>query len=348
MEVVFGEDELLQGGRSSRLSLSTNYDLLTKIDDLEAKLLLQRVSCRQRKKHKEKKRQLGKPIRKALADQILCNSVSSEHVLSEQKDNEMAAKLLSTLESQPGKQWDFRKCGQLQDKGCILPLVPHKRVDHKKGKNGSSDELCCSKFKDGELLNSSRLSKLALDQRFSKKNNRSIQLQHQRSSRDHSMVSCHSPDPGLYKICWAQPDSYLMLKIVEENSSDSNPCVRSSSSSCNNNRSSDHNLHSMAGETGSPKLLCQSAKKTTRVPSFRRSYAHSRLLDRAIAIEKSSHDPHQDFKDSMVEMILAKHLHRSNDLVELLQCYLSLNPTKCHHAIVEAFGEVLSNVFHLL
>ena len=82
-------------------------------------------------------------------------------------------------------------------------------------------------------------------------------------------------------------------------------------------------------------------------PRRRQSYvslssngAKSRVFD-SFLMEKCSYDPKQDFKESMVEMILEKELHQdSYDLMELLQCYLSLNSQKFHNIIIRAYAEV--------
>lgn len=65
----------------------------------------------------------------------------------------------------------------------------------------------------------------------------------------------------------------------------------------------------------------------------------------SIAMVKSSYNPQRDFKESMMEMVLTKQLRRSEDLEQLLQCYLSLNAEQYHHIIVEGFQEVCADLF---
>ncbi|KAL0321318.1 UNVERIFIED_CONTAM: Transcription repressor OFP5 [Sesamum radiatum] len=60
----------------------------------------------------------------------------------------------------------------------------------------------------------------------------------------------------------------------------------------------------------------------------------------SFAVVKSSYDPQQDFRDSMVEMIRAKGLDRPEDLEELLACYLMLNHDEYHDLIIKVFREV--------
>ncbi|KAL2899388.1 Transcription repressor OFP1 [Bienertia sinuspersici] len=67
-------------------------------------------------------------------------------------------------------------------------------------------------------------------------------------------------------------------------------------------------------------------------------------LSDSFAIVKSSIDPHRDFKDSMVEMILENNLRGFKDLENLLACYLSLNCKEYHPLIVNAFEQIWLDV----
>lgn len=66
----------------------------------------------------------------------------------------------------------------------------------------------------------------------------------------------------------------------------------------------------------------------------------------AVAMVKSSYDPHHDFKESMVEMVVAKRLRGPLQLQQLLQCYLSLNPEEYHTTIIKVFHELCSDLLH--
>ena len=60
----------------------------------------------------------------------------------------------------------------------------------------------------------------------------------------------------------------------------------------------------------------------------------------SIAVVKDSNDPYQDFRHSMLQMIMEKQIYSKDDLQELLQCFLKLN-SPCHHdVIVKAFIEI--------
>ncbi|KAJ9147102.1 hypothetical protein P3X46_029304 [Hevea brasiliensis] len=65
----------------------------------------------------------------------------------------------------------------------------------------------------------------------------------------------------------------------------------------------------------------------------------------SFAVVKKSEDPHEDFKKSMMEMILEKQMFEVNDLEKLLQCFLSLNSRHYHGVIVEAFSEIWEDLF---
>ncbi|KAE8714147.1 Transcription repressor OFP8 [Hibiscus syriacus] len=63
------------------------------------------------------------------------------------------------------------------------------------------------------------------------------------------------------------------------------------------------------------------------------------------AVVKSSSDPYNDFRTSMVEMIVERQLFTAKDLEQLLQCFLSLNSHHHHNIIVEVFTEIWETLF---
>ena len=60
----------------------------------------------------------------------------------------------------------------------------------------------------------------------------------------------------------------------------------------------------------------------------------------SFAVVKKSEDPYEDFRMSMMEMILEKQMFEEQDLEQLLHCFLSLNSCEHHAIIVEAFTEI--------
>ncbi|KDP38487.1 hypothetical protein JCGZ_04412 [Jatropha curcas] len=65
----------------------------------------------------------------------------------------------------------------------------------------------------------------------------------------------------------------------------------------------------------------------------------------SMAVVKKSENPYEDFKRSMLEMILEKQMFEARDLEELLHCFLSLNSRQYHGVIIEAFSEIWKILF---
>lgn len=60
----------------------------------------------------------------------------------------------------------------------------------------------------------------------------------------------------------------------------------------------------------------------------------------SFAVVKSSRNPRQDFRDSMLEMIMEKRIRTPEELEELLACYLTLNADEYHDLIIKVFRQV--------
>ncbi|CAA0839574.1 Transcription repressor OFP7 [Striga hermonthica] len=65
----------------------------------------------------------------------------------------------------------------------------------------------------------------------------------------------------------------------------------------------------------------------------------------SFAVVKRSADPYEDFKSSMMDMILEKQMFDPTDLEQLLECFLSLNSRRYHWVIVQAFSEIWEALF---
>ncbi|GMP29526.1 hypothetical protein CsSME_00004591 [Camellia sinensis var. sinensis] len=63
------------------------------------------------------------------------------------------------------------------------------------------------------------------------------------------------------------------------------------------------------------------------------------------AVVKESVDPYEDFKASMMEMVLAKQLFEERDFEQLLECFLSLNSRHHYGVIVDAFFDIWKTIF---
>ncbi|KAI4336889.1 hypothetical protein L6164_015366 [Bauhinia variegata] len=65
----------------------------------------------------------------------------------------------------------------------------------------------------------------------------------------------------------------------------------------------------------------------------------------SFAVVKKSKDPYDDFKRSMLEMIMEMEMFEAKDLEQLLQCFLTLNSRRYHGVIVQAFMEIWKELF---
>ncbi|CAN6295183.1 unnamed protein product [Urochloa humidicola] len=67
-----------------------------------------------------------------------------------------------------------------------------------------------------------------------------------------------------------------------------------------------------------------------------------RWLYESVVVVKASSDPEREMAESMAEMVVANGIRSSEDLEELLACYLALNAAEHHRAVVAAFRHVWS------
>ncbi|KAJ4966443.1 hypothetical protein NE237_018292 [Protea cynaroides] len=65
----------------------------------------------------------------------------------------------------------------------------------------------------------------------------------------------------------------------------------------------------------------------------------------SFAVIKKTEDPYEDFKLSMLEMIVEKQMFEARELEQLLHCFLSLNSRQHHGIIVEVFSEIWETFF---
>ncbi|CAA6668473.1 unnamed protein product [Spirodela intermedia] len=79
-----------------------------------------------------------------------------------------------------------------------------------------------------------------------------------------------------------------------------------------------------------------------RPPSLLRS---PRPRPESVPVVKVSHQPLQDFRESMLQMILEEEIFAWEDLRELLRCFLVLNSPHHHDAILIAFSDICTGVF---
>ncbi|KAL8093145.1 transcription repressor OFP1-like [Apium graveolens] len=92
--------------------------------------------------------------------------------------------------------------------------------------------------------------------------------------------------------------------------------------------------------TNSPRIASKRFVQAHHRKSVSSGVIARRSLAESFAVVKTSQDPHRDFKDSMVEMIMEYNIRTSKDLEDLLACYLSLNSDKYHELIIKVFKQI--------
>ncbi|CAN1230227.1 Transcription repressor OFP5 [Linum grandiflorum] len=89
-----------------------------------------------------------------------------------------------------------------------------------------------------------------------------------------------------------------------------------------------------------------SSKTTKRKANKPEKRGFDGLKMKSFAVVKSSYDPENDFKESMVEMIKEMRIRKTEELEELLACYLMLNCEEYHELIINVFRQVWFDLNH--
>ncbi|KAI9113213.1 hypothetical protein K1719_015738 [Acacia pycnantha] len=92
--------------------------------------------------------------------------------------------------------------------------------------------------------------------------------------------------------------------------------------------------------------MTRKKKKTTMsaAGSMKRLTVEGKVKE-SFTVVKKSKDPYEDFKKSMLEMIMEMEMFEARDLEQLLQSYLSLNSRHYHGVIARAFMEIWQELF---
>lgn len=114
---------------------------------------------------------------------------------------------------------------------------------------------------------------------------------------------------------------------VDEDDDNEDQCT-STTISFNNNSSSHP---SDSSESTNP--------KNTKFPSPKWT-----KIEDSIAVVKESNDPYQDFRQSMLQMIVEKQIYSKEDLQELLSCFLELNSASHHDVIIQVFTQIWNDL----
>lgn len=97
-------------------------------------------------------------------------------------------------------------------------------------------------------------------------------------------------------------------------------------------------------ETIATKTKTATATETSSAAPMRRHTVEGKVKE-SFAVVKRSKDPHEDFKKSMLEMIIEMEMFEAKELEQLLQSFLTLN-SRCHHAVIaRAFMEIWQELF---
>ncbi|CAK7329143.1 unnamed protein product [Dovyalis caffra] len=156
-------------------------------------------------------------------------------------------------------------------------------------------------------------------------------------------TSCGCGRPKLSDVHEPTPKPKPKPKTSDISQKDPNPSS-SLSSSCDQSVgfSLIHNEEEEDG-TSTTVTLNKDTTSSTQNSESETDPKASKIFD-SIAVVKDSNDPFQDFKNSMLQMILEKNIYSKDDLEELLNCFLELN-SPCHHSvIVKAFSEIWNEI----
>ncbi|KAJ4964233.1 hypothetical protein NE237_024172 [Protea cynaroides] len=150
------------------------------------------------------------------------------------------------------------------------------------------------------------------------------------------------------------------ISSVTDDREETETLVSSSRSITTDDCSSDFNLHrSRLKKKKKKKYQSRRVRRVKRKGAEKRTETPARLsvfqrliqctidekVRESFAIIKRSEDPYEDFKRSMLEMIVEKQMFNARDLEQLLHCFLSLNSPQHHETIVAAFSEIWEILF---
>ncbi|GKE75828.1 transcription repressor OFP8-like protein [Tanacetum coccineum] len=95
------------------------------------------------------------------------------------------------------------------------------------------------------------------------------------------------------------------------------------------------------------RALRKSKKKSKRFSSGsdKGMEKSGKLVEDSFAVVKKSSNPYEDFRVSMVEMIVEKNIFGPQELEDLLECFISLNSEEHHWVIFDVFIEIWEVLF---
>ncbi|KAI3965326.1 hypothetical protein MKX01_023871 [Papaver californicum] len=123
-------------------------------------------------------------------------------------------------------------------------------------------------------------------------------------------------------------------------SNDSNEPIASTSSHTMVQERLDEMIRDRSMRTGRNEGLRKKKKRSKERLSI---YSTKSIV--MVALDKYSYDPREDFRESMVEVIMSNQIEEARDLRKLLNCYISMNSAEYRSIILEVFHEVCTNIF---
>ncbi|KDP33671.1 hypothetical protein JCGZ_07242 [Jatropha curcas] len=154
--------------------------------------------------------------------------------------------------------------------------------------------------------------------------------------RDVNLFSSSSQDSAYFE------GSYWFSSEEDEDEREGESDTLFSSRSLSSDSSGSHRHRSRRKKYSSRRRRPTSSKNCSQMGTV--LPLHGKVKD-SFAVVKSSSDPYNDFRTSMVEMIVEKQIFAAKDLEQLLQCFLSLNSDHHHRIIVEVFTEIWEALF---
>ncbi|KAK1550518.1 hypothetical protein Q3G72_020360 [Acer saccharum] len=237
------------------------------------------------------------------------------------------------------------------DNSCINS-VPRRKVSEQYSPFVLSNGRMCPPASPISPLNPNYRELIGFREKKEKKKKKKKKTTHLKKSkrRDSAMcrlLSSSSQDSFNYGTGWwfSSDDDY-------ENKEDETETLFSSKSTFSSDSSESLRRSSRLSTTKHGTRRCRraaastaNATSTTKCGVFPLSSEQAGKVKDSFAVVKSSRDPYNDFRTSMVEMIIEKQIFSAKDLEQLLQCFLSLNSYHHHRIILEVFTEIWEALF---
>ncbi|KAL5765428.1 hypothetical protein ACOSP7_016045 [Xanthoceras sorbifolium] len=153
-------------------------------------------------------------------------------------------------------------------------------------------------------------------------------------------VGCGCGKPKLSDVYEPKPKLKNTNNISNSTKNNPNPCCSSSSSFEKSNNAEDNNTSTTISINNADTSTQCSESETDSKPASKTTLSLCPKIVDSVAVVKESNNPYQDFRRSMMQMIMEKEIYSKEDLQGLLNCFLELNSPVHHDVIVQAFTEI--------